>query len=147
MEKPEAGSSLYTQTAAQLVAIQLLRQHCTIRHTIPEHGGKLTSNQLRQLKDYVLAHLDQILTLKGLADVVCMSPYHFCRVFKRTVGLSPNQYVISQRLQLAQELLSQGQSVRQVAYAVGYESFSHFAQLFRRHTGCPPAQYRQLSRL
>lgn len=146
LDKPEAGSRLFTQMAAQLVAVQLLRQHCTVQHTIPEHGGKLTANQLRQLKDYVLAHLNQPLTLGQLADLVHMSPYHFCRVFKRTVGLSPNQYIIKQRMQRAQELLRRGQDVGQVAYAVGYESQSHFAQLFRRHTGCPPAQYRQVSR-
>ena len=140
---PAAGSRLFTETAAQLVAVQLLRQHCTLRYALPERGGQLAPDRLRQLTDYIQARLDQPIALGELAALACLSPYHFCRVFKRSTGLSPNQFVISQRLSRAQELLRAGQAVGPVAAAVGYDNPRHFAQLFRRQVGCAPAQYRQ----
>ncbi|MEJ7658531.1 MAG: AraC family transcriptional regulator [Hymenobacter sp.] len=144
LASPAAGSRLFTDTAAQLVAAQLLRRHCTVRYALPERGGRLAPARLRQLTDYIQAQLTQPISLSELAGLACLSPYHFCRVFKRTTGLSPNQYVINQRLSQARHLLGAGHSVQQVAAAVGYEdSARHFAQLFRRYAGCTPAQYRQ----
>ncbi|TVT39333.1 helix-turn-helix transcriptional regulator [Hymenobacter setariae] len=142
LTSPTAANSLFTETAAQLVAVQLLRQHCTVAYRLPEPTGKLAAPQLRQLTAYIQDRLAEPLTLQELAAVACLSPYHFCRVFKRTTGLSPNQYVITQRIQRAQQLMHLGQPTAQVALAVGYEDPRHFARLFRRHVGCTPAAYR-----
>ena len=136
------SSALFVETAAHLMAVQLLRQHCTSQHTLTEYRGKIAPNRLNQVKDYVVAHLDQVITLDNLAAVACMSPFHFCRVFRQTMGQSPNQYVTAQRLTRAQQLLRTGQPVAQVAEAVGYTSSRHFAQLFLRHVGCLPSRFR-----
>lgn len=145
LNHPSAGGDLYTQTAAQLMAIQLLRQHCILRYAVPERGGKLAPARLREVKDYIMAHLDQAISLDSLAAVACMSVYHFCRVFKRTTGLSPYQYVIERRLARAQQLLKINHPVTQVALAVGYESARHFAQLFQRRFGCSPSQFKSIT--
>ncbi len=142
LTNPAAANLVFTETAAQLVAVQLLRQHCTVAYHLPERAGKLAATQLRQLTDYIRDRLAEPLTLQELAGIACLSPYHFCRVFKRTTGLSPNQYVIEQRIQQARHLLRLGQPTAQVALAVGYEDPRHFARLFRRHVGCTPAAYR-----
>ena len=91
---------------------------------------------------YIDERLAEPLTLQELAEVACLSAYYFCRVFKRTTGLSPNQYVIARRLHRAQQLLRAGQPTEQVALAVGYADPRYFARLFRRHVGCTPASYR-----
>ena len=144
LEQPAAGSNLFAETAAQLVAIQLLRQHSTTQHRIPERLGKLAPERLRQLHEYIVNHLDQPITLDSLAAIACMSAYHFCRVFKRTTGKSPNQYVIDLRLKQAQELLRTGCPVALAAQAVGYPNAHYFARLFHRHIGYPPSQWRLL---
>ena len=137
------ASSLFTDTAAQLVAAQLLRQHCSVRHAVPKGGGKLPAERLRQLTDYIQANLTQPISLAELASLACLSPYHFCRVFRRSTGQSPNQYVIAQRLTEARQLLRAGHTGTQAAYAVGYDDPRYFARLFRQHVGCTPAQYQQ----
>jgi AraC family transcriptional regulator len=46
------------------------------------------------MRDYVEAHLDDDLSLTVLADVACLSPYHFSRSFKQATGVGPQRYVI-----------------------------------------------------
>ena len=143
LHEPTVGGSLFAETAAQLVAVQLLRQHGSVRYAVAEPVGKLAPGRLRQLTEYVQAHLAQAITLQELAAVACLSAYHFCRIFKRSTGLSPQQYVTGQRLAKAQELLRAGRSPAHVGYAVGYGNPRHFTQAFRRQLGCTPTQYQQ----
>ena len=140
------ASSLFTETAAQLVAAQLLRRHCSVAYAPAAQPGKLPALRLRQLTAYVQEHLAEPLTLGELAGIACLSAYHFSRVFKHTTGLSPTQYVISQRLDQAQRLLRAGYAIRQAALAVGYEDPRYFARLFRQHLGHTPAAYQREQR-
>jgi AraC family transcriptional regulator len=131
--------SLFAESATQLLAAQLLRRHCAFSHELPDRRGKLTPAQLHRVRDYVQAHLGDVIRLDRLAELVFLSPYHFCRVFKRTIGLSPNQFLINERMGRATELLRKSDlSVKQVAAAVGYSSHAHFTQLYARHTGQLP---------
>jgi AraC family transcriptional regulator len=147
LETPENQSELYADTAARMVAVQLVRQHCARVYQVPEYRGKLLPQRLRLVQDYVQAHLAEPILLESLASVACLSPYHFCRLFKQTTGQSPNQYVIQQRMERALHLLQTTESnLTQVAYAVGYRSPGHFAQLFQRHTGCSPTAFQRWPR-
>src|SRR5438270_10806813 len=56
--------------------------------------GTLSKDLLRRLKDYVVAHLDEPIGVEALADLAGRSPYHFPRVFARSVGLTPHRYVV-----------------------------------------------------
>jgi AraC family transcriptional regulator len=131
--------SLFAESATQLLAAQLLRRHCAFSHELPDRRGKLTATQLQRVRDYVQAQLGRVIRLEDLAELVFLSPYHFCRVFKRTTGHTPNQFVTNERLGRATELLRHSElSVKQVAAAVGYSSHAHFTQLYARHTGQLP---------
>ncbi|MDF7814021.1 AraC family transcriptional regulator [Hymenobacter sp. YC55] len=130
---------LFVESATQLLAAQLLRRHCAFSHELPDRRGKLTAAQLQRVRDYVQAHLGDVVRLEELAALVFLSPYHFCRVFKRTSGLTPSQFLINERMVRATELLRNSDlSVKQVAAAVGYSSHAHFTQLYARHTGQLP---------
>lgn len=136
---PQGLDSLYAETTAQMLAVHLLRRHCACPHELPDYRGKLAAPRLRAVREYVQAHLSEAIRLEELAGLAFMSPYHFCRVFKRTTGLTPNQFVIRQRLTRAAELLQHSRlSIKEVAAAVGYASPGHFTQLLRRHLGRLP---------
>lgn len=142
VENPLPLSDLYAESAAQMLAAQLLRRHCVFPHQLPDSRGKLSKERLRQVQDYVRAHLSEAIRLEELAALTFLSPHHFCRVFKRTTGLSPNQFVIRQRMERAVELLKgSGLSVANVAAAVGYTSHAHFTHLFVRFVGRLPTSY------
>lgn len=142
LTRPESQNELYADTAARMLAMQLARGHSTVQPREKTRLSVLPARTLRRLADHVRARLAGPITLDELAAVAGLSPYHFARVFRRSVGQSPNAYVIAQRLAHAAHLLRQRSlSIPQVAERVGYQDVRHFARLFRRQVGCSPADY------
>jgi AraC family transcriptional regulator len=144
--KTEGGPQrLYLESLANVLSAHLIRNYSAksgLEYTSVKTIG-LSKSILAAVTDYVGDNLARDLTLSELAGVACMSPYHFSRLFKRSTGLSPYQYVIHQRVQRARELLNRTElSVTEVSMAVGFAHQSHLAQHTRRLLGVPPASLR-----
>src|ERR1051325_1277968 len=89
------------------------------------------------------ANLASKISLAEWARIVNLHPNSFEQVFKEQTGSSPKYWLETQRLQMAcQYLLSTGNSVQQIATAVGYEDAFYFSRVFRRRFGQSPLQYR-----
>ena len=83
------------------------------------------------------------MSIRALAAICGWSYDHFQHVFRREIGLSPQQYLIRQRLQHAAEMLAQGAPCTEAAYACGFSSAAQFSTMFRRAYGLSPRQYAQ----
>ncbi len=106
------------------------------------HRG-LRTRHLEQVKAHIEAHLSESVTLADLAALVGLSPGHFARLFKNSVGRSPFQYIIQRRVQKAKSLLTHSRlPVTDIAFEVGYEEVSNFIRAFRQQTGVTPRKYR-----
>jgi AraC family transcriptional regulator len=91
---------------------------------------------LDRLKDYVVAHLDESIEVAALARIAGRSPFHFTRVFTRSVGMTPHRYVVHLRLQRAIELVRKGQSsLAEIAARTGFADQSHLSRWVRRVHG------------
>jgi len=100
--------------------------------------GTLGKDQLRRLRDYVVAHLDEPIGVEALADIAARSPFHFTRVFTRSVGVTPHRYVVHLRLQRAIELVREGRSgLAEIAARTGFADQSHLSRWVRRVHGVP----------
>ncbi|MEM8642276.1 MAG: helix-turn-helix domain-containing protein [Cyanobacteria bacterium P01_G01_bin.54] len=143
LNQQQAGNQLYLDSLANLLAVQLLRHHATTQPQLPSYTGGLPQRQLLQILDYIDAHLDQNLRLESLAQLLDMSQFHFSRLFKQSLGLSPHQYLLQQRIERAKQLLKQtDQSILDIALAAGFNSHSHLSRQFRQWTGMTPKAYR-----
>jgi methylphosphotriester-DNA--protein-cysteine methyltransferase len=81
-----------------------------------------TAHQVRRIKEFVDAHISKQIAITELANLVGLSQFHFIRAFKRSVGLSPYQYVLSERISVAKELLPKRDlSIAAVALMVGFK--------------------------
>lgn len=86
------------------------------------------------------------LTVADLADAAGYSPYHFTRLFARSIRMSPGQYLTALRIDAAKRLLlSCDDAVIDVATAVGFDSLSSFSRRFSATVGVPPARLRRLA--
>jgi AraC-like DNA-binding protein len=105
--------------------------------------GALPLSRCRRVTEYIGEHLDHDLTLAQLGAVVCMSPYHFARLFRRSTGVSPHRFVVRARIDRATTLLAAPElSFARISRAVGFRTPSHFSTVFRRITGITPGAYR-----
>lgn len=88
---------------------------------------------------------DGPLSLRDMADVAHLSPFHFARVFKGVTGISPGEFSGALRLERAKRLLlTTDLSVAEVCFEVGYESLGTFTTRFARLVGVPPGRMRRL---
>ena len=105
--------------------------------------GDLPVCRLRRVTQYIEDNLHRGLRLAELSAHVHMSPYHFARLFKRSTGTPPHQFVLRRRIDRATTLLTTGElSIGEVARLVGFQTTSHFTTVFRRITGATPSAYR-----
>lgn len=74
-----------------------------------------------------------------LASMCKMSKYHFCRVFKRVMGITPVQYQIECRLRIADILLqNRDMSIQEIASQVGFDDEAYFSRCYKKHRGVSP---------
>jgi AraC family transcriptional regulator len=96
-------------------------------------------NVVRHIED----HLATSLSLDDLAEKADISKYHFCRFFKKHMGMTPMKYLISRRIAKARELLrKEDLPISMVAPAVGFNDMSSFTVQFKRFTGKTPIKYK-----
>ena len=95
------------------------------------------------MRDYIEAHLDGDLSLTMLADIACLSPFHFSRSFKQATGVGPQHYVIQRRLERAKTLIRRtNQPLAWIAQEAGFTDQSHLTSIFRREMGVTPGRFR-----
>jgi AraC-like DNA-binding protein len=81
------------------------------------------------------------ITLVELAQKAGMSKYHFSRVFKRYIGMTPIKFVTLRKIEKAKELLKRRDfNVSAVAYQLGFNDVSTFIKQFKKFTGLTPAK-------
>ena len=106
--------------------------------------GRLDQRRLSRVVELIEGTLDRPPSLRDLADVAAMSPFHFQRLFRATTGLSPHAYVMARRMECARRLLSlPGAKVAKVAAQVGFSDLSHFRRSFRSQFNVGPGLLRE----
>jgi AraC family transcriptional regulator len=117
----------------------LLVQHTSKFKVLPR--GRLDKQVLGRLRDYIVAHLDEHIETSALAAIDGRSPFHFTRVFSRSVGMTPYRYVVHLRLQRALELMRERRhSLAEIAAATGFADQSHLSRWVRRVHGVSPTE-------
>jgi len=96
-----------------------------------------------QAKLFIDSHFSENIDLHNIADEAYFSKFHFIRLFKTIYGKTPHQYLTRVRIDNAKELLQKDVSVTDTCFAVGFESVSSFAGLFKRYTNISPSDYQQ----
>lgn len=96
-------------------------------------------------KNYIFENFAANVSLHQVARHCLVSPFHFSRIFKTIMNISPHQYLAEVRLSHARVLLSTtDQSITDVAFACGFNSVEHFATAYRQRFRMNPSTHRQL---
>ena len=138
------NGQLYTDSLANLLAIHLLHHYCVFKPRLKQYQCGLDSNRLQIALEYIHAHLDKKLTLNSIANHLNISQYHFCILFKQSMGIPPYEYVLRQRVERAKELLGKytEMTIAEIALMCGFAHQAHLHRHFRKFTGITPKEYR-----
>lgn len=127
------------------VAVQVARSFVGAKAKLAE-AGKLSTSRLGRVVEYIDAHLGDALSLEGIAETACLSPFHFTRCFKYTMGMSLHEFVIRRRIQRARDLIAaSAATLAEIALSVGFSSQAAFTTRFVREVGMTPGAYRRES--
>ena len=144
LEQSAPAGKLYAQTAAQMLAVHLLRHYTSEDIQVKEISQFLSQHQLKKVTDFISANLGRDLSLRALAEQVGFSPYHFARLFRQTTGESPHQFVLHQRIEKAKYMLrATNAPLAHIALESGFADQSHLTRSFERRLGLTPKAYRQ----
>src|ERR1700685_3453943 len=135
---------LFLDSVEQAMAVALVKGHAVRHRPVPIYRGGLGSARLRRIKELVHAKMEDDLSLDELAQSVGLSTAHFARMFRKSTGETPHQFVLRQRVERAKAMLRAPDArVLDVAVACGFKIQQHFAQVFRDVCGISPTGYRQ----
>lgn len=135
---------IYGESFGAALAVHLVKKCSVFEQKIQEYANGLPKRQLQVAIDYIQAYLDQNIKLADLAQAVGMSQYYFCRLFKQSMGITPHQYLVRQRVEKAKHLLLQKElSIAEVALQVGFTHQSHLNRHFKRLLGITPKKILQ----
>lgn len=113
--------------------------------TAKENTGNTHKESIQEVKEYILLHLSEKITVQSLAEKINMSTTHFSRVFRQHTGFSPYDYVLAARFNKAKELLLKtDMTVAEIAYETGFNSEANFIYFFTGSEKVSPGKFRKL---
>jgi len=98
-------------------------------------------DRLNTVIQYIQDNYQETISIKQLADLIHLSEYHFCHIFKESIGQSPLKYINEVRLKKAYNLLMQkDMTIAEIAARVGFQDYNNFSRLFSKYYGFPPSK-------
>jgi AraC family transcriptional regulator len=135
---------LFLDSIEQAMAVALVSGQAVRHRPVRISRGGLGPARLRRIADLVHSRLEDELGLDELAQSVGLSTAHFARMFRKSTGDTPHQFVLRQRLERSKAMLRAPDArILDVAVACGFKTQQHFAQVFRDVCGVSPTRYRQ----
>ena len=135
---------LYGESLGTALAARLVQNYAVSKPSSTFTAGGLSQSQLERVINYIKTNLAQDVSILDLATLLNMSESHFSRSFKQSVGISPYQYLMQQRVERAKQLLEQQSiAISTIALDCGFANQTHLTKVFRKMTGMTPKTYRK----
>ncbi len=106
---------------------------------------QLSKNQSRlgYIIDFIKQNLNQKLNIDQMAKMAYVSKSNFFKMFKEELGISPNDFILKERINLAKDLLKKRESIKEVAFQTGFTDTNYFTRVFKQHEGTTPKSFQK----
>lgn len=114
---------------------------------IDQQNTNTNQNPLAYVIGYIKANLSEKISINSLSNKACMSKATFYRLFKRELGISPNDFILSEKISRSKQLLARpGSKIAAISYELGFSDANYFIRVFKKLEGITPGSYQvQLS--
>lgn len=150
-EKAYNASDLFIQRCDKAKSIdELLHMHAEVteyftRQVAAAKKASIYSKPVIECISYINTHLHETIAVSDLAELVKLNASYLSVLFKRQVGTSISEYVITKRIQTAENMLRLSDfSLSEISDILHFSSYSHFARTFRKHYHTSPKRYRDM---
>ena len=106
-----------------------------------DNGSKEMDAGIKILTDKITCYPEQELSIETLAADIFVSKYYLIRKFRNSVGMTPHQFCIQNRIRKSQRLLDEEKTISRIAAEMGFYDQSHFDKAFQRIVGISPSEY------
>ena len=110
-------------------------------YCLQDKGRKEMDAGIKILADKITSHPEMELSLEALAANIFVNKYYLIRKFKSSIGMTPHQFFIQNRIRKSQGLLNEEKTVCRIAAEMGFYDQSHFDKAFQRIVGISPSEY------
>jgi AraC family transcriptional regulator len=139
----ELGSEVMFESLARVFLVKLIQKYGEVRDEAHAFRAGFTSKHYKRVLDLVSRRYSETITLEDMATEAGISPHHFSRLFKETIGKSPMQYVTSYRIEQAKKFLKNPElTMVDIAFRCGFADQAHFSRTFKLFEGITPKEYR-----
>lgn len=136
-------SGVMFEAMSRVFLVKLLQKYGQQRSEDLALSRKFSAAHYKRVLSYIRANLDRTIVVDDLASEAGMSPSHFSRVFKDTVGETPMQYVLAYRVEQAMVMMKdKDRPLGDIALACGFADQAHFSRSFKQVTGQTPRAWR-----
>lgn len=143
LEEDNISSGVVFEAMSRVFLVKLLQRYGKRRPEEVELSARFTSQHYQAVLSYVQERLDQTITVDELAKETGMSPSHFARVFKETLGSTPMQFVMAYRIEQSIKMMEDpARPLGDIALTCGFSDQAHFTRSFKQLTGQTPRAHR-----
>jgi len=138
-EKSVEKDVLADLTLKELLVRIMQSQNLYALNNAPDN---INQNPMAYIIDYIKSNLNEKINIDGLTDKACMSRATFYRLFKRELGISPNDFILTEKISKAKELLANpAAKITSVSYELGFSDANYFIRAFKKLEGITPGTY------
>lgn len=135
---------VYAESLTYALTTHLIREYSRDGYfSQPVEDNGLPTVKLSKVIEYINKNIGNSLTLENIAQIADFSPSYFITLFKNATGLTPHQYIIKRKIEIAKrELLESKKSITEIALDIGFADQSHLTRAMREHIGLTPGDLR-----
>lgn len=143
-KKLAQGQNVVEAIIKSSMVILLTYYHHLMNSSPPARELEKTSQQVKNIIQYIDSHYAQTISLDLLQDIFFLNKYHIAHIFKRVTGFSIVEYIQYRRVIEAQKMLrNTNKEITDICYDCGFNNIQHFCRVFKKITCTTPLQYRR----
>ena len=137
------GSQVMFESFARVFLTKLILKY-GLQEEEYDFSKSFTAQHYKQVLDYIAVNYGNNILLEDMAAQASLSPSHFSRLFKQTIGQSPYQFLMTYRIEQSKKMLDNPNTLMiDIAVNCGFSDQAHFSRVFKRSEGVTPKQYRR----
>ena len=137
-----AGNEIHFHHPYELELLEPILK-CLLQCTLNNCKMEQISDIVKSIKEYVIAHINEPITLEQISKSLFFSTVYCSSLFKKEMGISIIDYCLNEKIKLAKKFIIEDVELKEIAEQLGFSSYNYFSRTFKKREGISPMQYKQ----